>query len=422
MSTSYLSFRPTTLAQAAALTLALTGGVHAQSLQLYGLVDAGVTHVTGLASGSLTQLSSGIMEGSRWGLKGTEDLGGGYKTIFTLENRFESDTGALSNRTASGNQLPDRVSSATALGLPALLNPVVQTINATSLSPTLGVNVANNYFDRQAYVGLITPVGAVVAGRQYTPGYEAFSNFDAMETQSALSAGQLVTIPQAFDIRYSNALQYRIELNGLAASVYYGLGESAGSSSNSRLLGAMAMYRTPHYGFGLGHNSRNNELGQKSLTTTTLGGWVHVGPGKLNALYSLHKDDNPTGFSTISATLTPLLGAPTAGLVQNAYVRAFRQDARLFNMGYRMNFGASTVTLSYSDLNDKTLADADIRSYGVAYTYALSKRTDLNAVLARFDNSAKGQTAPGGNDYIGGVTRAAGVDSSSLALGIRHRF
>jgi hypothetical protein len=40
----------------------------------------------------------------------------------------------------------------------------------------------------------------------------------------------------------------------------------------------------------------------------------------------------------------------------------------------------------------------------------------------RFDNRKNGQAAPGGNGYLGGVTRAAGVDSTSLALGIRHRF
>ena len=47
------------------------------SVTLYGLADIGITQVTGLKAGSVTQLASGIMEGSRWGLKGTEDLGGG---------------------------------------------------------------------------------------------------------------------------------------------------------------------------------------------------------------------------------------------------------------------------------------------------------------------------------------------------------
>ena len=61
-------------------------------------------------------------------------------------------------------------------------------------------------------------------------------------------------------------------------------------------------------------------------------------------------------------------------------------------------------------------------TYGVAYTYPLSKRTNLNLVLTRYANSANAQTAPGGNGYLGGVTAAAGQDSTSIAFGIRHTF
>ena len=48
------------------------------NVTLYGVVDVGVQNVTGVKGGSITQVASGIMEGSRWGLRGTEDLGGGY--------------------------------------------------------------------------------------------------------------------------------------------------------------------------------------------------------------------------------------------------------------------------------------------------------------------------------------------------------
>ncbi|MFN3957280.1 MAG: porin [Tepidimonas ignava] len=386
-------------------------GAHAQSnVQLYGLVDAGITHVTGLRQGSVTQLASGIMEGSRWGLKGTEDLGGGYKAIFTLESRFEVDTGSLSNRPISGTQVPDRIATPAALGLPNALAPVVDQVNASIAGNTLGVNLANNQFDRQAYMGLITPVGAVLAGRMYTPDYEISAAFDAMETQSALAAGQLAAIPAGFDIRISNALQYRIQTGGVTAALMYGFGETGNSSSNKRFVGAMGMYKGDGYAVGLGYNTRNNELGQKSLTTTTVGGWVNVGPGKLSAVYSRHKDDHPSDLSALPA------------LVQGAYMNALKQRFDLFNVGYRVTSGPHTVTVAYTNRNEKTSYDADARSYGVAYTYALSKRTDLNAVLVRFDNRKNGQAAPGGNGYLGGVTRAAGVDSTSLALGIRHRF
>jgi predicted porin len=399
-------------------------GAHAQNnVQLYGLVDAGITHVTGLRQGSVTQLASGIMEGSRWGLRGTEDLGGGYKAIFTLESRFEVDTGSLSNRPISGTQLPDRIATPAALGLPPALAPAVNQVNAGIAGNTLGVNLANNQFDRQAYMGLITPVGAVLAGRMYTPDYEISAAFDAMETQSALAAGQLAAIPAGFDIRINNALQYRIQTGGVTAALMYGFGETGNSSSNNRFVGAMGMYKGDGYAVGLGYNTRNNELGQKSLTTTTVGGWVNVGPGKLSAVYSRHKDDHPSNLSGLAANLIAGgVPAPAANLVQTAYMNALKQRFDLFNIGYRVTSGPHTVTVAYTNRNEKTSYDADARSYGVAYTYALSKRTDLNAVLVRFDNRKNGQAAPGGNGYLGGVTRAAGVDSTSLALGIRHRF
>ncbi len=66
--------------------------------------------------------------------------------------------------------------------------------------------------------------------------------------------------------------------------------------------------------------------------------------------------------------------------------------------------------------------NADTDSYGFTYTYALSKRTNLNAVLVRLDNKGQGQVAPSGNGFLGGVTSAAGVSSTNIALGIRHTF
>jgi len=414
----------------AVLAAVASKGTWAQepSVQLYGLVDVGVTRVSGLAQGTVTQLASGIMEGSRWGLRGTEDLGNGYKAVFTLESRFEVDTGAFGNRPISGGQLPDRVPTAQRLGLVGSLAPagaVVTGINQ-AIGNELGVNLGSNQFDRQAFMGLITPAGAILAGRMYTPDYEIAAKYDAMETQSALAAGQLAAIPAGFDIRISNALQYRIRAAGVEASLMYGFGETEASSSNNRFVGAMANYTTDSFSVGFGYNQRNNAIGQKALTTTSVGGWVKVGPGKLSAVYSRHKDDNPDLYLlAVQGVVSKLGSTPLASQIPGilaAYRTAFVQKFDLFNIGYRITEGPHTVTVAYTQRNDKTAPDSDARSYGVAYSYALSKRTDLNAVVVRFDNQRNGQAAPGGNGYLGGVTRAAGVDSTSVALGIRHRF
>ena len=390
----------------------------ASSVTLYGVADAGINHVTGLAQGSVTQLASGIMEGSRWGLKGNEDLGGGFKAIFTLESRVELDTGAVSNRTASGSQIPDRWSIATQLGLPTAFQPAVTAV-AASLGAQLGVNhIDKNLFDRQAYVGLITPVGAITAGRQYTPGYMASAAFDSMHTESSLALGQLVSVPVSFTIRSSNSLQYGIQTGGVTATLMYAMGEVPGNNSANRLLGALAIYKGAGFSVGGGYNTQKNELGQKALTNGILGASVDVGPGTLSTMYATIKDDHPAGLSGIAT----LVGGAAGVLVQNAFTTALKQNSTLVHIGYRMTMGPSTVTVAYNTMNDKTAANADRDSYGVAYTYALSKRTDLNAVLTRFNNKNTSQLAPGGNGFLGGVTASAGTDSTNVALGIRHRF
>ncbi len=63
---------------------------HAQSsVTLYGIIDEGLTFTNNSGGHHAYQMSSGYVAGSRWGLKGQEDLGGSVKAIFTLENGFD---------------------------------------------------------------------------------------------------------------------------------------------------------------------------------------------------------------------------------------------------------------------------------------------------------------------------------------------
>ena len=401
------------------LALASAGVCAQSSITIYGVVDAGVTNTSGLRGGSVKQLVSGIMDGSRLGVRVNEDMGGGWRALATLEHRLELDTGTGTNRPISGTQLPDRLSQAARLGLPPQLQPVVTAVGG-SIAAGVGVNVSNAFWDRQAFLGLVTPVGAILAGRQYTPAYEVTASFDTMGTQSSLAAGQVASLPSSFDIRQNNALQYRIVLGGLTAGAMVAAGE--GSASTGRFMGVMAMYKVSNFSIGAGYNTRENERGVKSLTNTIFGATVNVGPGRLFGAYATIKDNNPSGLSGIAAGITPLVGAATAGLVQGAFINALRQDATLLHTGYRVESGVHTVAVAYTQLDDKRAANADTASYGVAYTYALSKRTDINAIATRFNNSGAGQAAPGGAGFLGGVTASAGTDSTSLALGVRHRF
>lgn len=397
----------TLIAAAAALT---SLGASAQ-VTLYGLLDVSLTHVSGYAQGGVTALSSGHLEGSRWGLKGEEDLGGGYKALFTLESRFEADTGTLGNRPLSGNQVPDRLIA----GLPAAVAAGV----SGAVGPSLGVNLNNAAFDRQAWVGLVTPIGGFLMGRQYTPAFEAFATFDILGTQSALSPGQIVTIPAGMDIRYNNTIQYRVVQGPWSGSLMLGLGEGTSSDQN-RLLGVNTIYRGDAFQAGFGYNTKKNSAGQQALKTTALGASTNLGPWKLSGLYARIEEPNPSSGPELSAGLTAAgVPAPVVATV----IDRLKQDANLIHLGARYDMGvAGQVTLALNRLDDRRSANADTTSYGVAYTYPLSKRTNLNAVLTRFDNKGTGQAAPGGNGYLGGVTGAAGQDATSIALGIRHSF
>ena len=96
-----------TLAAVAVLG-AFAGSALAAEVQLYGIVDLGVGYSHTDADGLLTdsndqalseqtkdsfQMKSGQGSGSRWGIKGTEDLGNGLKVGFILEDGFDADDG-----------------------------------------------------------------------------------------------------------------------------------------------------------------------------------------------------------------------------------------------------------------------------------------------------------------------------------------
>jgi len=310
---------------------------------------------------------------------------------------------------------------------------------------SFGVNIGNaRFWDRQVYVGLVTPVGAVLAGRQYTPAYEINATFDTMGTQSSLAAGQVAAVPAVIDIRQSNSVQYRIQTGGLTASFMAAAGE--GSAAQGSFYGGMAQYKAGPFAFGLGYNTKKNELGQRSLRTQTVAASMEMGPGKLSFLYNDVTDPNPSGLSALLNGMTdalnlqvkpglaaqlnaaaPGIGTLLAGQINTAalvgqYKAAFVQDATAMSIGYKMTTGAHTIYTAFNRYNDKTRFNADTDSYGVVYTYSLSKRTDVNLVATHFNNKGLGQAAPGQAGFLGGFTSAAGVDSNNFAVGMRHRF
>src|ERR1700761_4558108 len=77
--------------------MTIASQAHAQnSVSLYGIVDTGFLYVhnSGGKANQISMVSGGESSG-RWGLKGSEDLGGGLSTIFKLESGYDSTNGRL---------------------------------------------------------------------------------------------------------------------------------------------------------------------------------------------------------------------------------------------------------------------------------------------------------------------------------------
>ncbi len=93
--------KKTLLALSLAGAFFAAGAASAADVQVYGLIDLGLSYVhsdadmPGHDSTDKFTMENGSEFGSRFGLKGTEDLGNGYKVGFVLENGFNADDGSL---------------------------------------------------------------------------------------------------------------------------------------------------------------------------------------------------------------------------------------------------------------------------------------------------------------------------------------
>lgn len=87
-----------TLAVAASLTAGAGLSQAQSSVTLFGLVDLSVRvsdHQGSSGNGKLTSMLSGGLAPSRWGIRISEDLGGGLKAIALLDSRFQADAGTF---------------------------------------------------------------------------------------------------------------------------------------------------------------------------------------------------------------------------------------------------------------------------------------------------------------------------------------
>ncbi|HWX12133.1 MAG TPA: porin, partial [Trinickia sp.] len=206
---------------ALAVTSAVAAPAFAQSsVTLYGIIDIGITYVNNTAGHSQWQEQSGIVQGSRWGLKGVEDLGGGTKAIFQLENGFSPNNGTLGQ--------------------------------------------GGREWGRQAYVGLTNDTyGTLTLGRQYDPVVDM-----AQATTFNGQWGALFSHPADIDntdngFRINNAVKYvSPKLYGAQAEVLYAFGGVAGQFSQNSTIGAGLSYSVGPLYLGAGYFFAKNPATQ----------------------------------------------------------------------------------------------------------------------------------------------------------------
>lgn len=341
-------------ALAAVLAASSSAAFAQSSVQLYGQVDAwaGVTKFPG--DNAAVNVGGGGMSTSYWGLKGSEDLGGGYKAIFTVESFFRPQNGQY------------------------------------------GRFQGDTFFARNSYVGIESPYGTLTAGRLTTQLFVStilFNPFIDSYTFSpmvshvflGLSTYPTYTTDQGVvgDSGWNNAVQYSTpDFNGLTGSAMYAFGNQAGEGG-SRKWSVQGLY-------------------------------FH-GPFAATAVYQyvnfVNEPGDIGGFSAGGPTAA--LGLKSQGVGQVGlsydlkYVKFFGQYMYTANWqqvgswhvntaqgGVSVPLGTGTAMASYAYSRDTGGLNQTRQTAAIGYDYPLSKRTDVYAAYMydHFDNMSSGMT------------------------------
>ncbi|QCP50659.1 porin [Trinickia violacea] len=376
---------------ALAVTSAVAAPAFAQSsVTLYGIIDTGITYVNNTGGAHQFKMSSGVIQGSRWGLKGTEDLGGGTKAIFQLENGFNVGTGTLGQ--------------------------------------------GSREFGRQAYVGLTNNTyGTLTLGRQYDPVVD-----NAQPTTFNGQWGAYFSHPADIDntdngFRINNAVKYvSPRFYGVQAEGMYAFGGQAGSFSTNSTVGGGLNYSAGPLYIGAGYFFAKNP-GTQFNDGNFIANQAHPAtPNPLNGIWGLV--GQPTSEQSISVGGTYTIGAAQLGLnwsnVRFENSNGVAGNTVYFNSAeiwgnYHIS-PALTGGLGYTytqgkvDLTDKKPKYGQLNAI---IDYALSKRTDVSLMGIYQHAMSGGVTA---DIYAAQFAGSAGASSNTnqvaVRVGIRHKF
>ena len=313
------------------LALAVLGSLaaasHAQSnVALFGVVDLGLERTTLSPGASTLRLSSGIQSGSRWGLKGTEDLGGGMSASFKLESGFDASTGAAGQG-----------------GLA---------------------------FGRQVWVGLNGGFGSLKLGRQYTPIFGAIDTVDPFDAGITGDGSGIAAVFRSYGVRMNNTINYSTPtMGGFSAELAYGLGEFPGSTSTGSQWGGALNYASGPLTLVAAYHDQGLVTGGASngnARTLMIGGVYDLTAVKLHAAFADNRDKNGAGASTarsrdymVGVTVPVGAFALLAEYVRHNDTLVANADASYYQLGATYDLSKRTnFYTSYSTIRNQSAGDA----------------------------------------------------------------
>ncbi|MFL9992581.1 porin [Paraburkholderia sediminicola] len=390
---------------------------HAQSsVMLYGIIDVGLSYVNSAQTGkvgqhlnggsqvALTDAHATGLSGSRWGLRGEEDLGGDLSAIFVLENGFMVNSGALAQGGAE--------------------------------------------FGRQAYVGLSSATsGTVTAGRQYDPVVFSLQQFSAPYWAGYMSAhvGDIDNL--ANTNRINNSIKYVTpSFHGIRAGALYSFGGVAGNQTQNQIWSLGFTYSGSALSLGAGYlNARNPNV-------SFYGNTPNKGLATADNLGSTGSatvpQSSPAFAGYASASTLEILGVGASYVLSQTTVTAVVTNTRFEGLGSTSGpnpFGFSgsafftsaelgvrtmiTPTLltglafDYTQRNSvKGDGGAKYMQLDFAVDYNLSKRTDVYALAVLQRATGRDSLGQAAVATISGFSPSATDKQIGLRIGIRHKF
>lgn len=327
--------------------LAASGVASAQStVTLYGLVDAYVGTLkvnnlrqTGVNLANPAGGSGGGFNTSRFGLKGSEDLGGGLKANFVLEGGFDPSTGAANSYT----------------------NPFT---GATSVAT----------FGRQSWVGVSGGFGEIKLGKMWTPYDEVKGSGAAAFDANIFAPAANVWRSNDYNDRPGNAVYYSTPtFGGLSAAASYSFGENKTATIDAgKIVSVNVQYAGGPFAAALAHQTEKANGNATTIKYSQLNGSYDLGVAKILAAYGNVKFGGDKVNEYQIGVDVPLGAALTVsgGVAASKTKFAVGPEAKRTGFGVAAKYAVSKRTFLYTGLQaakEKVtgLSDAKVDTFAV---------------------------------------------------------